>query len=472
MKEIKFYPKSYKSNKMKLLTIYNMSFLLATTALTCGCQSSPPMAKESKIKRTELQRHDLSVPGRESVQVRIDFEPGAAFGRHTHPGEEVIYVIEGVFEYEVEGKPVTLKAGDVLFIPAGTVHAAKNVGTTNAAELATYIVEKGKQLVVLDDATTSTYPNMPVIAPIGEQIAKYITVNESAKGPSIDPGKGYRLQELGKGLYMVTDNIYQSMFMEYENGVVVVDAPPIFAQHITKAIAGITNKPITHVVYSHAHIDHIGGTKALNLSKEAIIIAHEETKQLLTRAGDPNRPIPTVTFKDRYALKVGSQILELSYHGNAHVPGNIFIYAPEQKTLMVVDVVFPGWMPWRRFALAQDIPAYFRQVETINKMKWDVLVSGHVERTGTHADVALQIDFMNDLKNTARKALRSTKPGEGLDAADKKNPWAIFDNYIDRVVIQCVNALTPRWSTKLAGFDVYIWDQCYAMEQSLRIDEE
>jgi hypothetical protein len=105
-------------------------------------------------------------------------------------------------------------------------------------------------------------------------------------------------------------------------------------------------------------------------------------------------------------------------------------------------------------------------------MKWDVLVSGHVERTGTHADVALQIDFMNDLKNTARKALRSTKPGEGLDAADKKNPWAIFDNYIDRVVIQCVNALTPRWSTKLAGFDVYIWDQCYAMEQSLRIDEE
>jgi hypothetical protein len=129
-------------------------------------------------------------------------------------------------------------------------------------------------------------------------------------------------------------------------------------------------------------------------------------------------------------------------------------------------------MPWRRFALAQDIPAYFRQVETINKMKWDVLVSGHVERTGTHADVTLQLDFMNDLKNTARKALQSTKPGEGLAIADKKNPWAIFDNYIDRVVIQCVNALTPRWSTKLAGFDVYIWDQCYAMEQSLRIDEE
>lgn len=131
---------------MKLLLIYTVTLLL----LTCGCQSPENEITSTSIKRTELQRHDLSVPGRESVQVRIDFEPGAAFGMHWHPGEEVIYVLEGTFEYEVEGKsPVTLKAGDVLFIPAGTRHAAKNTGNDNAAELATYIVEKGKQLVVL-----------------------------------------------------------------------------------------------------------------------------------------------------------------------------------------------------------------------------------------------------------------------------------------------------------------------------------
>jgi glyoxylase-like metal-dependent hydrolase (beta-lactamase superfamily II) len=317
-----------------------------------------------------------------------------------------------------------------------------------------------------------SYPNRPLISPIGERIDKYIPVNESAKGPAIDPAKGYRLQKLGKGLYMITDNIYQSMFMEYENGVVVIDAPPIFAHNILKGIAEITRKPVTHVVYSHAHIDHIGGTKTLNLNKSTIIIAHEETKRLLARARDPNRPVPTVTFKDKYTLRVGTQTLELSYHGIAHEQGNIFIYAPAQKTLMVIDVVFPGWMPWRRFALAKDIPGYFTQVEEIYKMKWETLVSGHVERTGTHDDVAVQIDFMNDLRNTARIALQSTSLGEGLDATDKKNPWAVFDNYIDRVVIQCVNTLTPKWSTKLAGFDVYIWDQCYAMEQSLRIDEQ
>lgn len=316
------------------------------------------------------------------------------------------------------------------------------------------------------------YANMPLIAPIGERIEKYITVNESAKGPAVDPKKGYRIQELGKGLYMITDNAYQSMFMVYETGVVVVDAPPPFQQHILKAIAEVTDKPITHMIYSHSHIDHIGGTKSLNLNKGIPIIAQEETRRLLLRANDTNRPVPTITFKDKYVLRVGSQTLELSYPGNAHEPGNILIYAPAQKTLMVVDVIFPGWMPWRRFALAQDIPGYFSLVEQINKMGWNILIPGHVQRVGTHADVALQLEFMNDLRNTARKALASTKMGEGLNVSYGENAWAVFDDYIDRVVIQCVNELTPKWSTKLAAFDVFIWDQCYAMEQSLRIDEQ
>src|SRR3954447_20589116 len=95
------------------------------------------------VMRTDLQQHDLSIPGREAIQVRVDIAPGAVAPRHTHPGEEIIYVLEGSLVYEVEGRsPVTLKAGDVLFIPAGTIHSAKNVGNVNGAELATYIVEK------------------------------------------------------------------------------------------------------------------------------------------------------------------------------------------------------------------------------------------------------------------------------------------------------------------------------------------
>ena len=110
------------------------------------------IAQQSGIKRTELQRHDLSTAGHEAIQVRVDFEPGNAFGMHSHPGEEISNVLEGTLEYAIEGEsPIVLKAGEVLFIPAGKNHSAKNTGLVKASELATYIVQKGKPLVVLQD---------------------------------------------------------------------------------------------------------------------------------------------------------------------------------------------------------------------------------------------------------------------------------------------------------------------------------
>jgi quercetin dioxygenase-like cupin family protein len=123
---------------------------IAALMLASGLALHAAQVQQPGIKRTDLLRQDLSVPGREIVQVRVDFAPGVEFGKHSHPGEEIAYVLEGSLEYQVEGKaPVTLKAGEVLFIPAGTVHAAKNVGSGNGAELATYIVEKGKPLVLM-----------------------------------------------------------------------------------------------------------------------------------------------------------------------------------------------------------------------------------------------------------------------------------------------------------------------------------
>src|SRR6266478_2248595 len=312
------------------------------------------------------------------------------------------------------------------------------------------------------------YPNMPSIPPIGVRTGKYFDIPASAQGLAVDPAKGYRLQDFGGGLYMITDNQIQSMFLVYDRGVVVMDAPQSYAAHIRQAIAEVSDKPITHLIYSHSHADHIGGAKALG--DIPTIIAHEETLRLLKRDADPNRPLPTVTFKDKYTLHVGDQVLELSYQGHAHAPGNIFIYAPKQRVLMVIDVVFPRWMPWRRFAVSQDVFAEFDQVEEIRKMDWDTVVGGHVTRVGTHADVEMQAEFYRDIKQAAATALATTKIGETLNPLDKGNPWAVYDNYIDRVAAQCVNTLTLKWSTKLAGYDVFIWDQCYSMEQTLRID--
>jgi len=131
---------------MKKTRIMVMAVLIIGSALALHMA----LAQAPGITRTDLQRHDLSVLGREVVQVRVDFAPGVVAPAHNHPGEEIVYAIEGSMEYRLTGKPpVTLKSGEVLFIPAGTIHEVKNVGSGNAAELATYIVEKGKPLVVL-----------------------------------------------------------------------------------------------------------------------------------------------------------------------------------------------------------------------------------------------------------------------------------------------------------------------------------
>ena len=130
----------------------NTTRMMVVATLITGSGLTAPVtsAQQPGISRSDVVRHDLGVAGPEVIQVRVDFAKGVAFGRHSHPGAEVAYVLEGTLEYQLDGAPpVTLKTGEALFIAAGTIHAAKNVGTGNAAELATYIVEKAKPLVVL-----------------------------------------------------------------------------------------------------------------------------------------------------------------------------------------------------------------------------------------------------------------------------------------------------------------------------------
>ncbi|HEV2652480.1 MAG TPA: cupin domain-containing protein [Rhizomicrobium sp.] len=123
---------------------------IIVAALTVGTILAPPAswAQQNGLTRTDLQRHDLSVPGYETVQVRVDFAPGALAARHSHHGEEIIYVLTGALQYQIDGSPpVMVKAGEVFFVPAGAIHQAKNVGSTTASELATYVVEKGQPLI-------------------------------------------------------------------------------------------------------------------------------------------------------------------------------------------------------------------------------------------------------------------------------------------------------------------------------------
>ena len=122
--------------------------LVAASVATGG--GAATAGADPELGRTDLQRHDLSVPGREALQTRVDFPPGASAARHKHPGEEIIYVLKGTLVYDIDGQGAkTVTTGDVLFVPAETFHSVRNIGADEGSELATYIVDKAKPLLVL-----------------------------------------------------------------------------------------------------------------------------------------------------------------------------------------------------------------------------------------------------------------------------------------------------------------------------------
>src|ERR1700730_4296435 len=213
--------------------------------------------------------------------------------------------------------------------------------------------------------------------------------------PAIPPEKGYFVQEVRGGLYWVTDGAYNTMFLLSTQGVIAVDPLPVLDTRYLKAIAEVTNKPVTHVIYSDEHTDLIG---AANLfPKSATYIAQKETAAILARRQDPRRPLPTITFETTYTLKVANQTLVLDYRGVNHETGNIFIYAPRQKVLMLVDVIYPGWMPYKNLGIVEDVPGYIQAHYEALSYDFDAFVGGHVNHLGNRADVETSLEFAMQL---------------------------------------------------------------------------
>ena len=306
-------------------------------------------------------------------------------------------------------------------------------------------------------------------------------VPKSAYGVPIPKDKGYVVEEVKDGLYWVTEGAYTAMFLTTGKGVIVVDAPPSIGDKMLKAINDVTKEPVTHVVYSHAHADHIGA--ASMFPKDATYIAHVETKQRLERMDDNDRhfpygmfvggkpvPLPTVTFDDSYTLKVGNQTLLLEYKGDDHEPGNIYVYAPKQKVLMKIDIVFPGWTPFKGLAIAEDTVGYLKAHDVILSYDFDKLVSGHWGKLATRKDVEVQKQYMQDIQTNAGKALQSVDFYAIANKVGYANTALLFESYLDAVTKECAKLTEPKWIEKLGGVDVWTKDHCYKVIMATRVD--
>ena len=284
-------------------------------------------------------------------------------------------------------------------------------------------------------------------------------VSEGA--PEIPRDKGYFVKEIRDGLYWLTDGAYGTIFLVHSKGVIAVDPLPTLGPRYLKAISEVTDKPVTHVIYSHEHTDHIGAADLF--PKTAIFIAHRETAAILARRKDPRRPVPRVTFEKSYTLKVGGQLLVLDYKGINHELGNIFIYAPRQKVLMLVDVVYPGFMPYKNLGIAEDVQGYIRAHSDALAYDFDVFVGGHVSRLGTRKDVETAGEFVSDLQSTATSVLGGLDFPSYIKAHPAPDKWNLHNEYEKELVEKCYVELLPKWTSRLADSETYLRDNCWAM---------
>jgi len=276
--------------------------------------------------------------------------------------------------------------------------------------------------------------------------------------------KGYSVSEVRGGLYFLTDGAYNTMFLVSEAGVIAVDPLPTLGAKYLQAVADITAKPVTHIVYSHEHLDHIGA--AALFPKGAQIIAQRETATLLARRKDPRRPLPNAVFDDTYRLVVGNQVLELRYTGANHMDGNILIYAPKQRVLMLVDVAYPGYMPYPGLGVATDVPGYLSIHDDALAYDFTELVAGHVDRPGTRRDVEISRDFTKDLMRTTLRLL-AEKPFPAF-LRDRRadlsgTTWFLHDDYETDRIEACYAQLIDRWAPVLSGAQRSLRTHCRAM---------
>ena len=312
----------------------------------------------------------------------------------------------------------------------------------------------------------------------GENATSNATITQipdAAMGPII-PEKGYLVEEIRDNLYWVTDGSYNTMFLVTDKGVVAIDAPPSIGQNYLNAIAEVTDKPITHVIYSHAHLDHIGAAGIF--PKNATYIAHQDTSAELKRAmsltqnGSTIPPIPTISFPNNYMLQIGNQTLNLDYYGDNHMSGNLFIYAPNQKTLMLVDIVFPGWVPFVYLAIAEDVAGFIKAHDiALNNYDFDTFVGGHLTRLGTRDDVVTQQEFVSDLEKAAGKANNEVQFSDIAKQVGRfDNPWLLYSKYIDAVDKNCVETMSSKWEGRLGGAQEFMSTHCFAMTEAGKVN--
>jgi glyoxylase-like metal-dependent hydrolase (beta-lactamase superfamily II) len=299
----------------------------------------------------------------------------------------------------------------------------------------------------------------------------YAPVPRSALGAALNE-QGYYVGRVERNLYWVTDGTYQSAFLTTSDGVVLLDAPPTIGNNIQRAVDEIASKngvsnEVNYLIYSHHHADHVGASSLFH--KNVTRIGHEETRRLLLRDDDPARPPNEETFQDARTLEVGGERIDLAWHGANHTPDNIIIHLPDHDTLMLIDIVNPGWAPVYLSNLTEDIPGYLEAPANALAYSWKHFIGGHLGRLGTREDVALHQQYMADIAESSRKAIDSADLTRYFEKYGE-NVWAAFRGGLDEMVATAAAPVIEKYTGVLGAADVFTDSTTFQVMQSIRLD--
>jgi glyoxylase-like metal-dependent hydrolase (beta-lactamase superfamily II) len=260
----------------------------------------------------------------------------------------------------------------------------------------------------------------------------------------------YQIEELAPGVYLFSAYFYSNLFIVTSEGVIATDPiSPLVAGLYARAIRSVTDQPVRYVIYSHDHTDHIAGGGVF--AETAKFIAHENARQNLLERKNPNIVVPDITFKDQYTLELGGKTLKLMYFGENHSNSTIGILLPKERILMLVDLVYPGSVPFRDLP-GTDVRKLLLTLERVRILDFDQLVYGHGP-AGPKIWVDRYIAYLNDMIETVRKL----QVGQSYEALIRRQQGRVdarrlLDLSIDDVAQRAVEELRPKYG-RWGGYD-------------------
>lgn len=277
-----------------------------------------------------------------------------------------------------------------------------------------------------------------------------------------DLSDGFLTRELAPGVYMLTNGNYQSMFMTTGEGVVLIDAPQPLVQYIEAAVADVTDEPIATLIYSHGHSDHIGGSHLL--ARDGLdILAEERVARFIAQKLDGRRLPPTRTFNDEIVLRKGGRTISLK-RDEFHSPeGDLVIYLPNEKVMMAVDIIAPGWVPLLDFDITGNMFVYLGAFDRLLTYDFNTFVSGHTAEIAHRKDVELTKKYAFDVYETVKRIHGQTDLAELL-ARDRDNEQAGIKLLIEEVTRKAADEVKTRWlNGPMRGVDLWTESHCRAM---------